>query len=150
MREWISGFGCSLPSIPKAFISKVFTGDVVIILPNLTVANTEWDGQPQTGGGDVLKQLNRTVVGLGDWAGLRDERRWTLCTLGARILLRLLDSQYDTKPKTCVGLADSPHPAPPHTCWTLKRERGETRDVVAMDKWGIRMDIIFPPENNCL
>lgn len=42
MREWISGFGCSLPSIPKAFISKVFTGGVVIILPNLTVANTEW------------------------------------------------------------------------------------------------------------
>lgn len=91
-----------------AFILEILPGISVFISPSLTVVGIDCR-QPQTGGGDVLKQLNCTVVGadragLG-WAlaGLQDLQRWWLCTLGARILLQLLDSQYDTRSKTWFG-----------------------------------------------
>jgi len=82
---------------------EVCTGSCAVILSTRQWWIHAGDGQPQTGGGDVLKQLNYTVVGLGDWAGLQDEQRWTLCTLRARILLQLLDSQYDARSKTWFG-----------------------------------------------
>lgn len=124
IRVWTSSFSCGPSSIPLVLLfRKSLPGDLLLFSLIWHWWIQSGYGQPQTGGGDVLKQLNCTVVGLRDWAGLRDEQRWTLCTLGARFLPQLLDTQYDTKPKACFGWFS--HPAPPHTCWILWRERGE-------------------------
>lgn len=115
---------------------KTFVGSCVCILSSLTVVNADC-GQPQTGGGDVLEQQKCAAVGAdragpGWAAGLQGGGRWALCTLGARILLQLLDAQYEPRSKNMrlarfAILNLRTHAGHPDV------DAGRTRDVDALD-----------------
>lgn len=67
-----------------------------------------------------------------DRAGLQGGGRWALCTLGARILLQLLDAQYDPRSKNMrlarfAILNLRTHAGHPDV------DAGRTRDVDALD-----------------